>query len=98
MQMYITGSTEWVSEDSVFPLMPQFGSVPPLAWHCSLADVFPLEGCTAEYPGGWDRRSVDTLKSLISEGSVCDMFITNPRRHMINEVLQVNYNNVLYIN
>lgn len=78
-----------MSVDGVFPLMPHFGGVPPLAWHCSLADVYPLESVAAEYPGGWDRNAVDAFKAMLAEGQICDMYITNPKKHMVNQVLQV---------
>ncbi|XP_067930588.1 uncharacterized protein [Watersipora subatra] len=83
------GSSEWVSDDAIFPLMPQFGNMPPLAWHCSLIDVYPLEGCKAEYSGGWDKEAVAAFKSLIQEGGACKIYIANPRTKMHNETLQV---------
>ena len=88
----VTGGCEWVSEEVVFPLMPQFAGVPALAWQCTLTDIYPLEGCKAEYPGGWDRQSVDAFSNMIEEEeNKFDMYITNPRSCMVNEMLQVKH-------
>jgi len=87
--LMFVGSSEWVCAEGVFPLMPQFSRVPPLAWQCCLTDVYPLEGSRPEFPGGWNSETVNAFTSLLPEGSICEIFITNPRSVMVNEILQV---------